>query len=204
VNQTNRKDEADLMRKLIGVWLIAISLVPSSVFIGLQAQEEKPAPEDSKAKAERRSDPGQQSPSAGEKPMHPYRADFLISELEDGKRINARHYSMLLNVGGSNEIKVGTKVPVSTSEHMFQYMDVGTRINCRLLESGDDLAIDVHSDFSSLSSPEDQHNSQPVVRQVTLSGNTLVTSGKPIIIGAADDPGSRHQFQLEATVTKLK
>src|SRR5215470_8098582 len=153
------------MRKLIGVWLIAASVTTG--FIRLQAQEEKSAPEDNSAKTEHRSDSGQQSAPTARRPMHAYRADFLISELEDGKRVNARHYSMLLNVGDWNTIKIGAKVPVATASYQnqpaqFQYMDVGTSIMCRLTESGDDLGIDVRSDFSSLSAPEDQHSPQPI------------------------------------------
>ena len=209
MNQINRKDEADLMRKLIGICLIAISVVLLGSLMSLHAQEEKPASEDNNAKAEPRADSGQQSAPAAEKPMHPYRADFVISQLEDGKRINARHYSMLLNTGGWNQIKIGTKVPVSTGssfqgQSQFQYLDVGTSIDCKLIESGDDLAIDVHSDFSNLSAPEEQHSPQPIIRQVSLSGNTLVISGKPVVIGVVDDPSSHRQFQLEATVTRLK
>jgi len=192
------------MRKFIASWLIVTSVLLGG-FSRLQAQEEKSAPEDSKAKTERRTDSEQLGTSRGvQKPVRPYRADFLISELEDGKRINSRRYSILLNVGDWNQVKIGTKVPVAASANMFQYMDIGTRIGCRLTESGDDLAVEVDSDFSSLSEPDQSRSAQPVVRQVVLSGHTLVTSGKPVIIGVADDPGSRHQFQLEATVTKLR
>jgi hypothetical protein len=177
----------------------------------MYAQEEnKPAQEDNKAKTENRTSSAQPgTPGGAEKPIHPYRAEFLITELEDGKKVNARHYSMLLNTGGWNQIDIGTKVPVSSGSSLhgqapFQYLDVGTSINCRLIESGDDLAIDVHSDFSNLSGPEEQHSQQPIIRQVRLSGNTLVVSGKSVVIGVVDDPSSHRQFQLEATVTKLK
>src|SRR5215831_16849344 len=45
-------------------------------------------------------------------PGHSYRLDFTISELEDGKKINTRQYSMSLNASDQNEIKIGTRVPV--------------------------------------------------------------------------------------------
>ncbi len=44
----------------------------------------------------------------------------------------------------------------------------------------------------------------PVVRQIKISGDTLLVVGKPIVIGSVDDPNSKRQFQLEVTVTKLK
>jgi hypothetical protein len=46
--------------------------------------------------------------------------------------------------------------------------------------------------------------SDPVIRQIKMSGSTVVTPGKPIVIGSADDPTSNRQFQLEVTVTKLR
>ena len=199
------------MRRATGLWLILVALVLSCGIRVMYAQEEnKPAQEDNKAKTENRTSSAQPgAPSGVEKPMHPYRAEFLITELEDGRKINARHYSMLLNTGGWNQIKIGTKVPVSTGssfqgQSQFQYLDVGTSIDCKLIESGDDLAINVRSEFSNLSGPEEQHSPQPAIRQVSLDGNTLVVSGKPVVIGVVDDPSSHRQFQLEATVTKLR
>jgi hypothetical protein len=44
----------------------------------------------------------------------------------------------------------------------------------------------------------------PIVRQIKISGSTLLVVAKPILIGSMDDPNSKRQFQLEVTVTKLK
>jgi hypothetical protein len=169
------------------------------------AQEEKKPANQGSAKNEDPAPTGKPGlPGGTVGPLHPYRVDFTITELEDGKKINSRRYSMLLSAGSWNEIKIGTRVPVSPTTGSFQYIDLGTSINCRLIESGDDLAIDVHSDFSNISGPDGQHSSQPVIRQIRLEGNTLVSSGKPAVIGIVDDPNSDRQFQLEATVTKLR
>ena len=139
------------------------------------------------------------------KAVHAYRVDFSINELQDGKKTNTRHYSMILTSGDRNQVKIGTRVPVSTSQATMQYLDVGTNISCRIVDgSGDDVTMEVHADFTNLSSPEEQHSAQPIIRQVTLSGTTVTTPSKSVIIGAADDPNSNRQFQLEATVTKLR
>lgn len=139
------------------------------------------------------------------KAVHAYRVDFSINELQDGKKTNTRHYSMILTSGDRNQVKIGTRVPVSTSQATMQYLDVGTNISCRIVDgSGDDVTMEVHADFTNLSSPEEQHSAQPIIRQVTLSGTSVTTPSKSVIIGAADDPNSNRQFQLEATVTKLR
>jgi hypothetical protein len=112
---------------------------------------------------------------------------------------------MILTSGDRNQVKIGTRVPVSTAQTAFQYLDVGTNINCRIVDDGgDDLTLDVRADFTNLSSAEEQRSTQPIIRQVMLSGTTVTTPDKSVIIGAADDPNSNRQFQLEATVTKLR
>jgi len=190
------------MQKIAGIWFVGITMALWCALIPLHAQEEnKPATADNKAKAER-----------AEKPMHAYRIDFSIAELEDGKKINSRHYSMDLNSGAWNEIKIGTRVPVVTESipnklevAQFQYLDVGTNINCRLEERGDQLSIEVHAEFSNLVSTSEQHSAQPpIIRQINISGSTLADAGKPVALGAVDDPNSNRTFQLEATATRLK
>jgi hypothetical protein len=155
------------------------------------------------------------------KTFHAYRIDFAISELEDDKKINTRHYSMNLNGGDQQQIKIGSRVPVVTSSYLprngenepentqFQYVDVGTNIQCRLDERGDAIGLSVHSDFSNVSSPGEQNTSkpilrQPVIRQIAINGSTLAVPGKSVVIGSVDDPNSKREFQLEATVTRLR
>jgi hypothetical protein len=45
---------------------------------------------------------------------------------------------------------------------------------------------------------------RPIIRLISIDGSTLATSGKSIVIGTVDDPNSNHQFELDATVTRLK
>jgi len=144
-------------------------------------------------------------------PVQPYRLDFAFNELVDGKIVNTRHYSMNLTAGESNEIKIGTRVPVvsgsspSAPAAQWQYVDVGTNIWAQLREHGDELVLAVRSEVSSLSSDTEHLGEQnPVIRQIKLSGSTLLVAGKTILIGSMDDPNSKRQFQLEVTVTRLR
>ena len=66
------------------------------------------------------------------KPAEAYRLDFSINELEDGKKINTRQYSMDLTANQPQEIKIGTRVPFEGKQGEVQYMDVGTNISGRL------------------------------------------------------------------------
>jgi hypothetical protein len=148
------------------------------------------------------------------KAVQPYRLDFAVNELQDGNKVNSRHYSMDLTTGSADEIKIGTRVPVPTGPHgtgvsptSFQYMDVGTTIWALLRESGDDWQLQVKSEISDIDkSPRNDQGAElgPIVRQMKIEGSTLLVTGKPMVIGTLDDPNSRRQFQLEVTATRLR
>ena len=72
-----------------------------------------------------------EAPGRPDRPVHAYRIDFSVNELEDGKKINTRQYSMNLNANDADEIKIGNRVPVDSGPGTFQYLDVGTNIWCR-------------------------------------------------------------------------
>jgi hypothetical protein len=198
----NRKGDVQIMRTALW-WSLALVLC-----LGLAsayAQDENKSEEPAKA----------QQPNT----FHAYRVGFAINELEDGKKINARHYSMDLNTGDRQQLKIGTRVPVvsagslasNNSLAQYQYLDVGTNILCKLVEQrGGDVSLDVQSDFSNFSnSQESKATSQPlarapIIRQITINGSTLTALAETVVIGTVDDPNSNREFQLEATVTKLR
>jgi hypothetical protein len=146
-------------------------------------------------------------------PLQSYRLDFSFNEVADGKTVNTRHYSMNLTAGNSDEIKIGTRVPVATgsgpgapASTQYQYIDIGTQIWSQLREHGDELILAVRGEVSNLDVDTGDHSGAlpPVIRQIKINGDTLLVVGKPIVIGSVDDPNSKKQFQLEVTVTKLK
>ena len=187
------------MRKTVAVLLAAMTIgfwfVPTPALSQEGSKESNPGP-------------------AKVQPVQPYRLDFSFNEVADGKVANTRHYSMNLTAGNSDEIKVGTRVPVSTGSSpslpapaQYQYLDIGTNIWSQLREHGDELILVVKGEISNLDVQTGEHSGAflpPVVRQIKINGSTLLVVGKPIMIGSVDDPNSKRQFQLEVTVTKLK
>jgi len=140
----------------------ALVLVLGAMFFAaprVDAQEQpNPAPATNKENPERK---------------HAYRVDFSISELENGKRINSRRYAMDLVVGPWSTVKIGSRIPVSPSQGTFQYIDLGTNIDCQLNEEKEDISFTVRSDFSNLAGPEEQHSSQPIIRQIKIEAEPL-------------------------------
>ncbi len=140
-----------------------------------------------------------------------YRLDFSVNEMEDGKKVNTRQYSMNSRSGEWTELKIGTRVPVESGPNQFQYLDVGTNIRCRLMDRADmtnlsgDVSLNANADLSNFAMPDQQgQRVQPVIRQLHIEASTVATLGKTVVLGVVDDPNSKRQFQLEVTVTKLR
>jgi hypothetical protein len=171
--------------------------------------------------------PGQESgsPKAVEKPKPApaYHLDLTLNELENGKKINTRQYAMDLIAettgpangivrdftGRGKEIKIGTRVPIEADQGKLEYMDIGTRIWCRLLEEETGLSLDVRAEVSSLVPRSDTDiyhpaSRDPIVRQIEIQASTAIAPGKLTSLGTVDDPDSKRQFQLEVTATKLR
>jgi hypothetical protein len=193
------------MRKTLALGLLLVVMLGCGGTLAV-AQDESPTSDQTKP-AKPAIEESKSKPDQHERPLQPYRLDFTLSELEAGKKINTRHCSMNLTAGSTNEIKIGTRVPVATGTSQFQYMDVGTNIWANLREVGNDLQLEVRSDVSNLdmSSARDHSNSSaPIVRQIQINGKTLLVTGKAITVGTIDDPNSNHEFQLEVTATRLR
>jgi len=193
------------MRKTLALGLLLVVMLGCGGTLAV-AQDESPTSDQTKP-AKPAIEESKSKPDQHERPLQPYRLDFTLSELEAGKKINTRHCSMNLTAGSTNEIKIGTRVPVATGTSQFQYMDVGTNIWANLREVGNDLQLEVRSDVSNLdmSSARDHSNSSaPIVRQIQINGKTLLVTGKEITVGTIDDPNSNHEFQLEVTATRLR
>ena len=145
------------------------------------------------------------------KSIHAYRLDFSVNEMDSGKKINSRQYSLNLNAGDGNEIKIGTRVPFEQKQGEFTYIDVGTSLWSRLRDRSDlvwladDVSLNVRCDISNFAVPDQQgQNVRPLLRQLKIDASTVAALGKPTLVGSVDDPNSKRQFQLEVTVTRLR
>lgn len=151
------------------------------------------------------------------KPLAAFRLDFSLNESEDGHKINSRRYSMNIVPGytSSNEIKIGSRVPVEGKQGEMQYIDVGTSIWSRMTERGEGVELEVRAEISNFANPHsggagseggerENRSSMPLLRQLRINASTVAMPGKPTVVGIVDDPNSKHQFELEVTVTKIR
>lgn len=178
--------------KLLGVGAALVLMCSTGTGV-LVAQQPSPKPASSEASAP--VSPG----------THAYRVDFVLSEVADGKDINSRQYSMNVDSGDRQQLHIGTSVPISVKVDEKTYLDVGTTIIARLIEKNGELLADVQCEISDfVVEPVSGNTQPPLMRKFNIGASTIVNVGKPMLIGVADDPNSKHQFQLKMTVTELK
>lgn len=153
------------------------------------------------------------------KPSDSYKVDFAVSELDNGKKINSRSYSMLIRAEvvpkftDMKHLRIGSKVPYSTStgtgttSNSIQYQDVGMNIDCRLMPMGNgNVAIGTNWEYTTVAdAPPIDHGTQPgmLFRQVRSSVEAVVPLAKPTVIAELDDVGSTHHYVFEVKVTKI-
>jgi hypothetical protein len=143
-----------------------------------------------------------------------YKLVFSIFELQEGKKVNQRDYSILVEADdrSGNKLKIGNKVPIETGNSQgnsqFTYTDVGFDLECSLAETvSNKLSLRVDLQVSNFANPEQNANpriaGQPVFRAMSQRVRAVVTAGKPQIITSTDDVNSNKRIQVEVTATKV-
>ena len=153
-----------------------------------------------------------EAPKTPTRQLSAYHLDLSINELADGKKVNSRHFSMNVtaqNGNASQELRIGSRVAVATEANKLEYMEVGTHIWVRMgpafltPEGWGPGTLSIDATISSFAKPEQAETGHPLIRQVQLSGSSPILLDKPMIVASADDPDSKHEFQLTVTATKL-
>jgi hypothetical protein len=133
-----------------------------------------------------------------------YRLDFVVRESDQGKVLSQRSYSLGVAAAGVAEgrdwwsLRAGTKVPAGSN-----YVDVGFNIDVRPEDAGGALQLRLKADLSSLA-PDAANVNQPPIRQMRVEEAVLVPINKPTVVFNAEDPSSKHQFQIEVTAVPQK
>jgi len=137
-------------------------------------------------------------------PNAAYRLDYVISEVENGKRVNTRTYTLVTDEGGGSSMRMGMRVPIQ-GEKGPNYMDVGLRVDAKVrARQGNDVWLSTRFEVSSLvDQPQTVSGALPL-RSVEYSNPAVVTLGKSVVLAAGDELSSQKRFELSVTVTKLK
>jgi len=140
-----------------------------------------------------------------------FRLDFVVKEVQNGKAVNSRNYSMvvLADAKERSSIRTGTKTPVPTvpgQPQMYQYVDVGVNIDSRSVQrQRDRLIMNVNAELSTVAPVEDKTApAVPPIRQNRWNAPVIIPIGKPTTLFSSDDLATTRTLQLEVTATPVK
>ena len=185
-------------------WFAIVALIMVSAFAIGQDKESSPS-----TRQETTSTAIQRVPA-----RDTYRLEYTITELEDGKKLNARSFAVLCEDRGGptrGVLKVGTRFPVTSLGEAgkpaeVQYLDLGINIEARLdLTASGELSLQSDFEMSSMAEDPAAHNANfPVIRQFRITSFNAVIPGKPTAIATADDVTTHRQYQIQLTAAKLR
>jgi hypothetical protein len=142
-----------------------------------------------------------------------YKLTFVIYELDDGKRVNQRDYSMIgrANTRPDASIRISTRIPVYSEEKKMTYVDAGLTLSCNLRDqTPGKIQAQCEIGISGFVRPEQLPESRstgvsaPVLRSTNSNTWAVLTMGKPVIIANIDDINSAKRMQIEVTATKME
>lgn len=141
-----------------------------------------------------------------EKSRSSFRLDYVLYEVESGRRANEKSFSMTVNEGAHGLLRSGSRVPVYAGDKGVQFLDVGLKIGARVLERDGDLTLDSEIEMSNFAVPEQPAGTrgEPVVRTVSGTVSVRPVPGKAALVASVDDLAGRKRLQVEVTVTRLR
>ena len=146
---------------------------------------------------------------------HTYRLTYTITEIDDNKRVGTQHFSMVLVSGQRTTLKQGSKIPVATgtttengsasTQTQLTYLDIGLNFDATLDESVNGVRLRSKAEQSSLGADKTIAGvTEPVVRQTVIEGTSILTPGKPLILGSLDIPDSTRRLDIEVVMEVVK
>ena len=148
-------------------------------------------------------------PSPVQAGLKTYRLTYTLTETDGGKRVGTQHFAMIVVSGRKTVLKQGNRVPlvagsVSTSggaQTQVQYLDVGLNIDASIEESADGVKLNTAVEQSSIAEGKSGFGTQdPIVRQAKLEGTSILTAGKPLILGSMDIPSTARRLDIEVVM----
>lgn len=172
------------------------------VFISLMAAE--PAlSQKSESKSESTA-----STNAWQQPKHHYQLHFVLKETAEGNVINQRGFTLGIGASAVRDsdrasLRAGTRIPLGAGEKGMEYADIGTDLDVyNAVEGPDGLQMFVNAEISSPTTEPLPNSGPTAIRRVRASSAVLAAVGKPTLVFTADDPASKHKFELDVTAVR--
>lgn len=153
----------------------------------------------------------------------------VVTELDGTKKISSLPYTFYVNTddngrGATSSVRVGLRVPVATggggsgaAVTQFQYMDIGTNLDCTASSTSDGhFKLYLSVDRSYLTAADDKKSpalaadgvsissGNPIVQHFSSSYNLMIRDGQTIEATTTTDPISGRVLQVSVTANAVK
>jgi len=148
-----------------------------------------------------------------DRPKPTYRLTYTITEMDGGKRVGSQRFALIVISGGRSEFKQGSRVPLvtgstndgATTQNSVTYVDVGLDIEAFADGSPDGVRVRSKVVQSSVAEEKSGLGAQdPMIRQTSLDGSSILMPGKPLVLGSLDMPGSTRHMDVEVVAELVK
>jgi hypothetical protein len=136
-----------------------------------------------------------------------YRLNFAFREMEGGKTLSTRNYTVLAAPQTQAKLNIGSKVPVvnTVNTAQYSYVDVGVSVRARIQERGAHLMLNAEVEVSNLSADrENTGRPAPRIQQLRSDIDTMIPLGQATPVVTLDDPAGPKHYEIEVTATKMK
>jgi len=146
-------------------------------------------------------------------PKKAYRLTFTVTDFDGINKIGTRHYSLIVAANQRVTLKQGSKVPVitgsynkgtSASETQDTYLDVGMNLDATVHPCAGGMELLSKVEQSSVA-PETSEIGphDPIVHQAVIEGVSMLSLGKPAVLGALDVPDSQKRMEISVVADAL-
>lgn len=135
-----------------------------------------------------------------DRPKRNYRLTYTVTELDGGRQIGTQHYAMIMTSGQETSLNLENKLPINNT-----YISIGMNFDATLTEMGENAMLKSSVQDSSVApqKPDATGTQQPIIRQATLKGESLLAPSKPMMLGSVDIPGSTSHLQIEVVMEEV-
>ncbi len=148
-----------------------------------------------------------------DRPKKVYRLTYSITEVDGGKRVGTQHIAMIVAGGQRTVMKQGNKVPIVTgsttegnsTKSQVTYLDVGLNFDATLDESVNGVRLRTKVEQMSLAEERSGVGAEdPVIRQTSVEGTSILTEGKPLILGSIDIPATTRHLDIDVLMEAVR
>jgi type II secretory pathway component GspD/PulD (secretin) len=149
-----------------------------------------------------------------DRPKKTYRLTYTFTEIDGGKTIGTQHFAVIVISGQRTMLKQGSRVPVVTGSYdsgksqaqtQVTFIDVGLNFDVLLDESANGGRLKSRVEQSSVAEqPSGVGAQDPIIRQTSLDGVAILTTGKPLVLGSLDIPGSTRRLDVAVVMEPVK